>query len=372
MNQRLSPPFRADLVGSFLRPPELLDARKAFAEKRIDADELRGVEDSAIRDVVALQEELGFQAATDGEFRRTSWHMDFIYQLGGITRTDEQLQVAFMNNEGTTSFTSAALRVNDRVRIDDTIFADAFKFLKSTVTTAIPKLTIPSPSMVHYRGGAAAIDPAVYPDVEEFWNDLSAAYAEEIRRLGELGCTYLQLDDTSLAYLNDPAQRQMISERGEDAEHQHLRYIKQINAALAGRPEGMSITTHSCRGNFQSYWAAEGGYDFVAEALFGELNVDGFFLEYDDVRSGGFEPLRFVPKGKMVVLGLVTTKRGALETKDQLKRRIEEASQFVPLDQICLSPQCGFSSTVEGNSITFEDEVAKLRLVVETAHDVWG
>jgi 5-methyltetrahydropteroyltriglutamate--homocysteine methyltransferase len=350
----------------------LLDARKAFAEKRIDADALTAVEDAAIRDVVALQEELGFQAATDGEFRRTSWHMDFIYQLGGITRTDEQLQVAFMNNEGTTSFTSAALRVNDRVRIDDTIFADAFTFLKSTVTTAIPKLTIPSPSMVHYRGGAAAIDPAVYPDVEEFWTDLSAAYAEEIRRLGKLGCTYLQLDDTSLAYLNDPAQRQMISERGEDAEHQHLRYIKQINAALAGRPEGMSITTHSCRGNFQSYWAAEGGYDFVAEALFGELNVDGFFLEYDDVRSGGFEPLRFVPKGKMVVLGLVTTKRGALESKDQLKRRIDEASQFVPLDQICLSPQCGFSSTVEGNSITVDDEVAKLRLVVETANEVWG
>jgi 5-methyltetrahydropteroyltriglutamate--homocysteine methyltransferase len=212
----------------------------------------------------------------------------------------------------------------------------------------------------------------VYPDVEGFWSDLSAAYAEEIRRLGELGCTYLQLDDTSLAYLNDPAQRQMIAERGDDAEHQHLRYIEQINAALAGRPEGMAITTHSCRGNFQSYWAAEGGYDFVAEALFSELNVDGFFLEYDDERSGGFEPLRFVPKGRMVVLGLVTTKRGALETKDQLKRRIDEASQFVPLEQLCLSPQCGFSSTVEGNSISFDDEVAKLRLVVETAREVWG
>jgi 5-methyltetrahydropteroyltriglutamate--homocysteine methyltransferase len=372
MSQRLTPPFRADLVGSFLRPPELLTARQAFAEGQLDTEALREAEDEAIRDVVALQEELGFQAATDGEFRRTSWHMDFIYQLGGITRTDEQLQVAFKNAEGTTSFTSAALRVNDRVRIDDTIFADAFKFLQSTVATAIPKLTIPSPSMVHYRGGAAAIDPTVYPDVEEFWNDLSAAYGEEIRRLGELGCTYLQLDDTSLAYLNDPAQRQMIAERGEDAEHQHLRYIKQINAALASRPEGMAVTTHSCRGNFQSYWAAEGGYDFVAEALFGELDVDGFFLEYDDVRSGGFEPLRFVPKGKMVVLGLVTTKRGALETKDQLKRRIDEASQYVPLDQICLSPQCGFSSTVEGNSITFDDEVAKLRLVKETADEVWG
>ena len=372
MGQRLSPPFRADHVGSLLRPPELLEARSAFSEGRIEVEDLRSAEDRAIRDAVALQEDLGFQSATDGEFRRTSWHMDFIYQLGGITRTDEQLQVAFKNAEGSTSFTSAALKVSDRVTIDNTIFADAFTFLKSVVKTAVPKLTIPSPSMVHYRGGAAAIDPAIYPDVEGFWSDLSAAYAEEIRRLGELGCTYLQLDDTSLAYLNDPAQRQMIAERGDDAEHQHLRYIHQINAALAGRPEGMAITTHSCRGNFQSYWAAEGGYDFVAEALFSELNVDGFFLEYDDERSGGFEPLRFVPKGKMVVLGLVTTKRGALETKDQLKRRIDEASEFVPLDQLCLSPQCGFSSTVEGNSITFDDEVAKLRLVVETARDVWG
>jgi len=372
VTKRLKPPFRADHVGSFLRPPELLNARREFAEGRISADALREVEDDAIRDVVALQEKLGFQSATDGEFRRTSWHMDFIYQLGGISKTDEQLQVAFKNNEGSTSFTSAALKVDGRVSIDETIFADAFKFLQSTVTTAVPKLTIPSPSMVHYRGGAAAIDPAIYPDVEEFWSDLSAAYAEQIRRLGELGCTYLQLDDTSLAYLNDPAQRQMINERGDDAEHQHLRYIKQINAALSSRPEGMSVTTHSCRGNFQSYWAAEGGYDFVAEALFSELDVDGFFLEYDDERSGGFEPLRFVPKGKMVVLGLVTTKRGTLETKDSLKRRVEEASQFVPLEQICLSPQCGFSSTVEGNSLTLEEEIAKLRLVVETANDIWG
>ena len=372
MSQRLSPPFRADHVGSFLRPANLLAARADFAEGRLDADGLHAIEDAAVRDVVALQEDLGLQSATDGEFRRTSWHMDFIYQLGGITRTDEKLQVAFKNAEGTTSFTSAALKVSGKVAIDDTIFADAFTFLQSTVTTAIPKLTIPSPSMVHYRGGAASIDPTVYPDVEEFWSDLSAAYAEEIRRLAALGCTYLQLDDTSLAYLNDPAQRQMIAERGEDADHQHLRYINQINAAIAGRPEGMAITTHSCRGNFQSFWAAEGGYEFVAEALFSELDVDGFFLEYDDARSGGFEPLRFVPPGKMVVLGLVTTKRGELETKDQLKRRIDEASQFVPLDQLCLSGQCGFSSTVEGNSLTLDEEIAKLRLVVETAHDVWG
>jgi len=370
--RRTTPPFRADHVGSLLRPARLLEARAAFTAGTLDRDGLREVEDAAIRDVVGLQGEIGLQSASDGEFRRTSWHMDFIYQLGGVTRSNEQLQVAFRNAEGSTFFTSAALQVSSKIRLDQTIFGDAFLFLKSATTTAVPKLTIPSPSMVHYRGGPAAIDAAVYGDIEEFWQDLSAAYAEEIRRLGELGCTYLQLDDTSLAYLNDPAQRQMIAERGEDAERQHLRYIKQINAALVAKPPTMSITTHSCRGNFQSYWAAEGGYDFVAEALFNELNVDGFFLEYDDARSGDFKPLRFMPKGKVVVLGLVTTKRGDLESKDDLKRRVDEASHYVPLDQICLSPQCGFSSTVDGNRLTFDDEVAKLRLIVETATEIWG
>jgi 5-methyltetrahydropteroyltriglutamate--homocysteine methyltransferase len=258
------------------------------------------------------------------------------------------------------------------VRLTHTIFGDHFRALEELVTTAKPKLTIPSPNMVHYRGGPAAIDPSVYPDVEEFWNDLATAYADEVARLGELGCTYLQFDDTSLAYLNDPRQRAMVTERGDDAEHLHLRYIRQINQALAHKPAGMTVTTHMCRGNFRSSWAAEGGYDFVAEALFSELGVDGFFLEYDDARSGGFEPLRFVPEGKMVVLGLVTTKRGELESPDELKRRIDEASKFVPLEQLCLSPQCGFSSTVEGNVLTYEQEVAKLRLIVETARDVWG
>jgi 5-methyltetrahydropteroyltriglutamate--homocysteine methyltransferase len=226
--------------------------------------------------------------------------------------------------------------------------------------------------MVHYRGGRAAIDENVYPDLEPFWADLADAYAEEVRRLAELGCTYLQFDDTSLAYLNDPRQREYIASIGGDAEHQHETYIRTINRALKGRPEGMRITTHMCRGNFRSSWAAEGGYDFVAEALFNELDVDGFFLEYDDARSGGFEPLRFVPEGKTVVLGLVTTKRGDLEDKDTLKRRIEEASRFVPLEQLCLSPQCGFSSTVEGNDLTHDQQLAKLRLIVEIAHEVWG
>ena len=226
--------------------------------------------------------------------------------------------------------------------------------------------------MVHYRGGRAAISTDVYPDLDGFWADLTAAYAEQIRRLGELGCTYLQLDDTSLAYLNDPEQRAIVAAQGDDAERRHELYIHNLNAALSGRPPGMRVTTHLCRGNFRSSWAAEGGYDFVAEALFTELDVDGFFLEFDDERSGGFEPLRFVPPGKQVVLGLVTTKRGALESKDDLKRRIDAAAAFVPLDQLCLSPQCGFSSTVEGNALSFDEEVAKLRLIVETADEVWG
>jgi 5-methyltetrahydropteroyltriglutamate--homocysteine methyltransferase len=226
--------------------------------------------------------------------------------------------------------------------------------------------------MVHYRGGRAAIDEAVYPELDAFWSDLTSAYAEEVRRLGELGCTYLQFDDTSLAYLNDPRQREHVREIGGDAEHQHEAYIAHINEALAGRPEGMAVTTHMCRGNFRSSWVAEGGYEYVAEALFDQLDVDGFFMEWDDARSGGFEPLRFVPKGKVVVLGLVTTKSGALEDRDLVKRRIEEAARYVDLDQLCLSPQCGFSSTVEGNALSTEQQADKLRLVVEVADEIWG
>jgi len=370
---RQTPPFRADHVGSLLRPAALLEARARHAAGTIDADELRTAEDAAVRRVVRMQEDVGLQTATDGEFRRTSWHMDFIYQLGGVARTDEKLTVHFRNDHGELDFESAALKVHDRVTLTDTIFGDAFRFLRETASpTQTPKLTIPSPSMVHYRGGRAAIDQDVYPELDAFWSDLTSAYADEVRRLGELGCTYLQLDDTSLAYLNDPQQRAMLAEQGADSEHQHETYIRNINAALRDRPDGMSVTTHMCRGNYRSSWAAEGSYDFVAEALFSQLEVDGFFLEYDDDRSGGFEPLRFVPPGKQVVLGLVTTKRGALEDKDQLKRRIDEAAKHVSLDQLCLSPQCGFSSTVEGNVITYEEEVAKLRLIVETAQEVWG
>jgi 5-methyltetrahydropteroyltriglutamate--homocysteine methyltransferase len=370
---RTKPPFRADHVGSLLRPPQLLQAREDFAEGRIDAVELRAVEDDAIREIVWKQEEVGLQSATDGEFRRESWHMDFIYQLDGITKEAGHIAVKFFNEEGSVEFTPAALHVDGKLGVSKTIFGDHFAFLQDTVRTAVPKLTIPSPSMVHYRGGKAAIDPDVYPDLDAFWADLTAAYREQVRRLGELGCTYLQFDDTSLAYMNDPHQREYVASIGGDPERQHVEYIHHINEALAGRPEGMSVTTHMCRGNFRSSWAAEGGYDFVAEALFNELEVDGFFMEWDDERSGGFEPLRLLPRGdKHVVLGLVTTKRGELEAKDELKRRIEEASKYAPIEQLCLSPQCGFSSTVEGNVLSHEEQWAKLRLIVEVAQEVWG
>jgi 5-methyltetrahydropteroyltriglutamate--homocysteine methyltransferase len=373
MARRTTPPFRADHVGSLLRPQTLLRAREQRARGQIDSDELRAAEDAAIRDAVAMQRDVGLQSATDGEFRRASWHMDFIYQLGGISQVEgESLHVQFRSEEGEYDYSPPAMRVSGKVALAQTIFADAFAFLRDTARDVTPKLTIPSPSMVHYRGGNSSIDRSVYPDLDEFWSDLTAAYNEEMRRVYELGCRYLQLDDTSLAYVNDPAQREHIAAIGGDPEHLHETYIANINRALAGRPADLAVTTHLCRGNAQSMWAAEGGYDFVAEALFNDLEVDGFFLEYDDERSGTFEPLRHVPPGKCVVLGLVTTKRPELERKDDLKRRIDEAARYVPLDQLGLSGQCGFASTVEGNKLTQDDQRAKLELIVQTAAEVWG
>ncbi|MEV4596263.1 5-methyltetrahydropteroyltriglutamate--homocysteine S-methyltransferase [Amycolatopsis sp. NPDC049253] len=367
------PPFRADHVGSLLRPPVLRDARRWHTAGEITAEQLKAVEDDAIRDVIKMQKVAGLSSATDGEFRRASWHMDFIYSLGGISQSDERLHVKFHNLAGDLEFSPPGLQVDGRVRLDQPIFAEHFSFLKSHVDSGItPKLTIPSPSMIYYRGGRAAVSETVYPDLEEFFADLATAYAAQLTAMGELGCTYLQLDDTSLAYLNDPAQRELVARMGGDPDTLHLRNIQQINAALRGRTEGMSVTTHLCRGNFRSSWAASGSYEFVAEALFGELGVDGFFLEFDDERSGGFEPLRFVPPGKRVVLGLVTTKRPELEDADTLVRRIEEASRFVDIDQLCLSPQCGFSSTEEGNELTTDDQLRKLELIVATAERVWG
>ena len=374
MSDLSGPPFRADHVGSLLRPLELLHARAEHQAGRLSAEELRRAEDRAIGDAVRMQREIGLQGVTDGEFRRGSWHMDFLYQIGGVAKTDQNLRIQFKNETGPVEAALGAFRIGRRLTLDKTIFAEDFAYLKSaTPTGTVAKLTIPSPSMLHYRGGRAVIDQAAYPEMEAFWHDLAEVYRKEIAGLAALGCTYLQLDDTSLAYLNDPAQRAYVTSIGGDGDKQHLINIRLINQALANKPPDMTVCTHMCRGNFRSSWVAEGGYDHVAEALFGELAVDGFFLEYDDARSGGFEPLRFVPRGKKrVVLGLVTSKRPALESKDELKRRIDEAAKYVPLEQLCLSPQCGFSSTVDGNAVTIEDEQAKLRLVLETAREVWG
>lgn len=373
MTVRTSPPFRADHVGSLLRPPELAAARERAAAGEISAPALRAIEDEAIRTAVAMQEDVGLALATDGELRRQSWHMDFIYQLGGLTRVDDGQTVEFHRLDGDTVISAqGALRVDGRVTLGHTIFGEDFTTLASMTRTAVPKLTIPSVNMIYSRGGRAAIDETVYPDLDEFWADTVAAYGSELRALGELGCSYLQFDDTSLAMFGDDDIRARISARGDDPDTLHLTFIERLNQVIAQKPAGMAITTHTCRGNYRSSWAAKGGYDQVAEALFNDLAVDGFFIEYDDERSGGFEPLRFVPPGKMVVLGLVTTKRGELETRDEIRRRIDEASRFVDVDQICLSPQCGFASTAEGNDLSYAEQVAKLRLVVEVAQEVWG
>ncbi len=368
------PPFRADHVGSLLRPPEVLRARAGFAAGQLSAETLREVEDAAIREIIRMQGEVGLKSATDGELRRESWHMDFIYALGGIDKVhDDTIRVAFHNEDKNLEWAPPSAHVVDRVTLRQTIFADAFAFLRDNVAPGqTPKLTIPSPSMLHYRGGRSAIDKAVYPDLDRFWDDLAIAYQQELRQLHDLGCRYLQLDDTSMAYVNDPAQREHIAAIGGDPLHQHETYIATMNKALAGRPADMGVTVHTCRGNNQSMWAAEGSYDFVADTLFNQLDVDGFFCEWDDERSGGFEPLRYLPKGKRVVLGVVTSKRGELESKDFVKRRIEEAAKYTDIDQLCLSAQCGFSSTKEGNDLTQQQQWDKLRLIVEVAAEVWG
>jgi methionine synthase II (cobalamin-independent) len=374
MADKARPPFRADHVGSLLRPPAVLQARDQAARGEISAEQLKEVEDAAIKDAIAKQGETGLKTATDGEFRRESWHMDFIYQLGGISKVqDDTIRVAFHNKDKQFEWAPPSAHVTDKITLPKTIFADAFTFVKDNAAPGqTPKITIPSPSMVHYRGGREAIDTAVYPHLAQFWDDLAASYGKELQGLYDLGCRYLQLDDTSLAYVNDPKQREHIKEIGGDPLHQHETYIATINKAIAKRPKDMAVTTHMCRGNNQSMWAAEGSYDFIADTLFNQLDVDGFFCEWDDERSGGFEPLRYLPKGKHVVLGIMTTKRGELESKDYLKRRIEEASKYADIDQLCISGQCGFSSTKEGNDLTQEQQWAKLRLIVEVAQEVWG
>ena len=367
---RSRPPFRADHVGSFLRPKALLDAREARRTGSIDDAALRTVEDAAIRDIVRFQEDLGLSGITDGEFRRTYFHIDFLTQLEGVA-TKGGIQVKFHSNTGDVDFAPPVMQVTGKVRHVKDIQRADFDFLKS-VTTRTAKVTIPSPTMLHFRGGRAAISREAYPDLDDFYADVAQAYREELAALGRAGCTYVQLDDTNLAYLCDEKMREGARARGDDPNELPRRYAALINAAIRDRPGGMTICTHLCRGNFKSAWAAEGGYEPVAEVLFNELAVDGYFLEYDDARSGDFAPLRFLPKGKTVVLGLVSTKLDRMETKDELKRRIDEAAKFAPLDQLCISPQCGFSSTVHGNEIHVETQAAKIRLCVDVARDVWG
>jgi methionine synthase II (cobalamin-independent) len=365
------PPFRADHVGSLLRPPALKALRLARESGRASEGDLRAAEDAAIRDVVGLQESAGLQGITDGELRRKSWHMDFLLQLGGLSSQGQTIPVTFHGKAGEVHFTRPDLAITRRVTRPRPIFVGAFKFLAAVVSRT-PKLTIPSPSMLYTQVGRANIDTTVYPDLDAFVEDTAAAYRAEIADLYAAGCRYLQLDDVSLAYLCDDEMRAKGRERGEDPDAQLRLSVKLVRATLRDKPADLTVCTHLCRGNFRSSWRAQGGYARVAEVVFNELPYDGFFLEFDDARSGDFSPLRFVPKRVRVVLGLVTSKVGALERKDDLKRRLDEAAKYVPLEQLCVSPQCGFSSTVEGNELTVDQQRAKLSLCVELAREVWG
>ena len=372
MTVRTQPPFRADHVGSFLRPKYLLDAREQFfVKKEITAEQLRRVEDRAITEIVNFQQDVGLQSITDGEFRRTYFHIDFLALLGGV-KTEDPFTVK--RADGTEELAPPVIRVTTKVRHTKNIQLADFEYLKSQVKAGLtPKVTIPSPTMLHFRGGRAGISREAYPELDPaFYDDVAQAYGQELQSLADAGCTYVQMDDTNLAYLCDEKMREAARQRGDDPNELPHRYAGFINKVVALKPAGMTLAMHLCRGNFKSTHAAAGNYEPVAEALLAEMNLDAYFMEYDDARSGDFRPLRFLPKGKLVVLGLVTTKFGQLESKDAIKRRIDEATRYAPLDQLALSPQCGFSSTVHGNNIAVEAQRSKLRLVIETANEVWG
>jgi 5-methyltetrahydropteroyltriglutamate--homocysteine methyltransferase len=371
MSLRTTPPFRADHVGSLLRPKKLLDARAARKSGAMTAEQLCAVEDEAIREAVKLQEGVGLQSVTDGEFRRDSWHIDFLERFENVAVIPSKIKARFQSEQGPVEYLPPTLHVTGKLARPRPIFVDHFKFVQANAR-AMPKMTIPSPSCMHFRGGRAAIDQAAYPDMAAFYADLSRVYSEEVRGLADAGCRYLQIDEVYIAYLCDPELRSQVAALGEKPETLPSTYVGMINGAVAGRPRDMTVCMHLCRGNNSSGWVASGGYEPVAEVLFNEADVTGFFLEYDTERAGSFEPLRLVPKGKTVVLGLITSKKGRLENKDDVKRRIDEAAKYLPLDQLALSTQCGFSSTVAGNRLTVEEQTAKLRLVVEVAREVWG
>ena len=375
MTIRTTPPFRADHVGSFLRPEFLLDARAQREKREITPEQLRAVEDKAIAEIVQFQADVGLQSITDGEFRRTYFHIDFLKQLGGV-QTD--IPVTVIQPDGSEELAPPVMRVVGKVEHVKDIQRADFEYLQSQVNSLgkgglTPKVTIPSPTMLHFRGGRAGISRVHYPELDPaFYDDVATAYAAELHSLAAAGCTYVQMDDTNLAYLCDDKMREAARQRGDDPNELPHRYAQFINKVVAQKPAGMTLAMHLCRGNFKSTHAAAGNYEPVAEALLAEMNLDAYFMEYDDARSGDFRPLRFLPKKKVVVLGLVTTKFGAMESKDELKRRIDEAAKFAPLDQLCLSPQCGFSSTVHGNNIAVQAQRDKLAMVVEVARDVWG
>ena len=375
MSARTTPPYRADHVGSLLRPPKLKDARAARQSGAIKAEQLRAAEDEAIRDAVKLQADVGLTSITDGEFRRDSWHIDFLREFGNVAVIPSKIKARFQTEQGAVEYQPPTIEVVGKLSRPKPIFLDHFKFVQSLARERpglTPKITIPSPSTMHFRGGRAAIDRKAYPDMAEFYADLARVYSEEVRDFAAAGCRYLQIDEVYIAYLCDPSLREQAAGLGEDPAKLPRTYVDMINGAVRGRPADMTVCMHLCRGNKSSGWVASGGYEPVAEVLFNEADVTGFFLEYDTPRAGDFRPLRFVPKGKIVVLGLVTTKKGQLESKDEIKRRIDDAAKFIPLDQLALSPQCGFSSTIAGNKLTVEDQAAKLRLVVEVAREVWG
>ena len=365
---RTRPPFRADHVGSLLRPQRLRDARRQAAAGALPAAELRAVEDGCIQAAVAKQEAIGLRAATDGEYRRAYWHYDFVSGLDGVEMYEPEDKVAFKG-----AVLPMSLRVNGRIAWRKPVFVDDYRFVAANVHGAVAKQTIPSPSVVHFRGGRRAIDAATYPDMAEFFHDLGEAYHDAVGAFAAAGCRYLQLDEVNIAYLCDPQQIEGLKARGEHVEGLLETYASLLNRAIEGRPADMAVSMHLCRGNFKSTWVASGGYEPVAEVLFNQIGVDGYFMEYDSDRAGGFEPLRFVPRGdKVVVLGLVTSKTGELESKDELKRRIDAAAKYLPLEQLALSPQCGFASTEEGNALTEDQQWAKLELCVQVAEDVWG
>ena len=366
---RAAPPFRADHVGSLLRPKALQEARAKWKMGTLPHHALQEIEDQCIATAIARQEEIGLRAATDGEYRRAYWHYDFVAGLDGVEVYEPEQKIQFKGNVPLTH----KLRVSSRIGWTKPTMVDHYQFLAGHVKTAVPKQTIPSPSVVHFRGGRDAIDASTYPTMEPFFTDLGRAYNKAVAAFGAAGCRYLQLDEVNIAYLCDPEQIAMLKARGEHVDDILGIYARMLNDAIAGAPDGMVISMHLCRGNFRSTWIASGGYEPVAEVLFNQINADAYFMEYDTDRAGGFEPLRFVPRGpKMVVLGIMTSKTGELESKDELKRRIDEAAKFLPLEQLALSPQCGFASTEEGNTLTEDQQWAKLSRCVDVAREVWG